>query len=164
MPNPERWLQFRRLCVDTIHAVLDGIPEQILPQDVPFMGSCIGEEAAHLIGVEAYWLREVRIEPTFARPPSDQWSPATFGRAFDQIQRQYEDILAEKGLDREVLFGLGRVCQHALYHYVRMKRMRSSLQPGWTAPGPYKVGSWARAVDYMSDLLIVGDDARPMSD
>ena len=128
------------------------------------MGSSIGREVAHLIGVEAYWLREVRIEPTFSRPSAEEWSQATFERALDQIQSQYEDILTEKGLDRGVLFGLGRVCQHALYHYVRMKRMRSNLQPGWTAPGPYKVGSWARAVDYMSDLLIVGDDAKPMSD
>jgi hypothetical protein len=164
MLDAEQWLQLRRLCVDTVRAVLADIPTELLLKDVPPMGSSIGGEIAHLLGAEAYWLQEVAIEPRFARPSSEEWSQAVFDRAFDQIQEQYEKVLAERGLDRGVLFGLGRVCQHALYHSVRTTKMRAVLQPGWTAPEPYKVGSWGRAADYLTDLLIVGKDARPMGD
>ena len=164
MPKAEQWLQLRSLCVDTVRAVLNDVPTELLLKEVSVMGSSIGGEVAHLIDAEAYWLREVRIEPKFTGPSSGEWSQSVFECAFDQVQEQYEEILAERGPDRDVLFGLGRVCQHALYHYVRIKKMRAILQPGWTAPGPYKVGSWERAADYLSGLLIMGEAARPMSD
>ena len=135
-----------------------------MTEGIPAFGTCIGEEVAQIIGVEAYWLTEVQIEPGFGRPPRKNWTEAAFNSALDRIQERYETILAEKGLQKDILFGLGRVCQHALYHYVRTKRMRMILQPGWTAPGPYKVGSWARAVDYMTALLSDDEHAEPMSD
>ena len=42
-----------------------------------------------------------------------------------------------------------------------MKKMRMLLEPAWAAPAPYEVGSWARAADYLSDLLILDDKAEP---
>ena len=163
MLHAEQWLELHRLCLDTVRAVLADLSKEHLPEKVAPMGSCIGEEVAHLIDAEAYWLGEVQVKPEFSRPPSEEWSQAGFESALAQIESQYAGVLAEKGLNRDVLFGLGRVCQHALYHYVRIKKMRAVLEPTWTAPAPHKVGSWERAVDYLSDLLIVGGDARPMS-
>jgi len=159
----EQWLQLHELCLDTVRGALAGIPVDLLVKEVAIIGTSVGREVAHLIDAEAYWLKEVGIVPNFFLLPVDEWSEATFNRTFDQVQKQYEEVLRDQGLQRDILFGLGRVCQHALYHHVRITKMRMILDADWTVPPPYETGSWARAADYLTDLLIASDSASPRS-
>ncbi len=67
----------------------------------------------------------------------------------------------EKGLDADVLFALGRVCQHALNHFVKVMAIRRLLEPKWE---PEEQLRWARAADFITDLLIIGEEAKPRYD
>ena len=160
----EQWLTLHKLCLDTVRGAIAGVAGAHLVAESVAGDDTIGEQLSHLIGVEAYWLREVQIDPRFDRFGREAWSETRFLEEFVKIEARYKEVLEEKGLDKGVLWGLGRVCQHALYHYVKIAALRRLLEPGWEPPGPYAVGSWARAVDFLSDLLIVGADAEPMND
>lgn len=61
--------------------------------------------------------------------------------------------------DKHVLFGLGRVCQHHLYHVAQLIRLRRLQETEWQPPPAGEPGSWERAADYIADLLIFGDKA-----
>lgn len=160
----EQWLTLHRLCFDTVRAAIGGLTAEQLAAGPAFGDDSIGEQLSHMIGVEAYWLREVGIEPAFSRFGRDPWSEARFVEEFAKIEAQYAAVLGERGPAKDVVWGLGRVCQHALYHYVKIAELRRGMQPGWEAPGAYRAGGWERAVDFLSDLLIVGADAKPMDD
>ena len=124
-------------------------------------GASIGDQVNHVIQAEGYWLREVQIEPNFQTFQTRDWTELNFLTQFDKIERQYQEILEEKGLDADVLFGLGRVCQHALYHFVKVTAIRRLLEPSWE---PEEQLRWERAADFISDLLIVGAGAKPKYD
>ena len=160
----EHWLTLHKLCLDTVRGAIAGLSDEQMAAPSVTGDDPIGEQLSHLIGVEAYWLREVQVDPMFDRFGREAWTESRFLEEFTNIEVQYGEVLAERGSDKGVLWGLGRVCQHALYHYVKIAAFRRLLEPGWEPPGPYAVGSWARAVDFLSDLLIVGADAEPMND
>jgi len=130
MPIINQWLDLHTVCLDTVREALRGIAPELLTTEMPAFDGSIGEDAAHLIGCEAYWLREVEIAPQFSRPPREAWSAEEFIRIFAAIEAQYREILTERGLEPNILFGLGRVCQHALAHRARIVRMRKLLEPG----------------------------------
>ncbi len=158
MVTKEHWLELHGVCLDTVRSVIQGLSGDTLrakplPQD-----DSIGEQANHVIGAEIYWLREVHIEPAFRRIQPQDWTEAKFLDEFAKIEQQYGHILNEKGLDRDILFGLARVCQHALYHHARILTLRLALEPGWEPAEPLR---WERAVDFITDLLLVGPEARP---
>ncbi len=111
-----------------------------------------------MIGAEMYWLREVHIEPAFGRVEPQGWTEAKFLDEFAKIERQYERLLDERGLDHDILFGLARVCQHALYHHARILTLRLALEPDWEPTEPLR---WERAVDFITDLLLIGPEAKP---
>lgn len=158
IPN-EHWLTLHKLCLDTIRCAIQGLPDDQMTAE-PISGDVsIGEQLSHLVGVEAYWLREVQIEPKFTRPAREAWTEGNFLAVFEEIERQYEEVLGTREGDPDVLFGLGRACQHALYHFVRITALRASLAPGWE---PSRGLRWERAVDYISHLLIIGAEAEPM--
>ena len=162
MPMEQQWLELHRACLDTVRSVFAGLPdEKVAAKPLPD-GKSVGGEANHVIGAEVYWLREVNIEPTFREITDGSCGEATLTAEFDKIERQYEAILAEKGLDPNILFDLGRVCQHALYHFVKMKAIRKAIEPEWEGPGWPAIGSWERAVDFISDLLICPGKAKPV--
>ena len=161
MPTEQQWLELHRVCLDTVRGVITGLEdEQLVAQPVPDCKS-ISSETNHLIGAEVYWLREVSIEPAFHEIEDGPCSGFALAAELDKIERQYQEILGAKGLDRDILFGLGRVCQHALYHCVGMRAIRKVIEPEWEVPGWPAVGSWERAVDFISDLLICPDNAKP---
>jgi hypothetical protein len=152
----EQWLTWHRLCLDAVRSAIQGLTaEQLAARPLPGDDS-IGEQVCHLIGCEGYWLREVQIEPQFDRPPQALWAEQALAREFDRIQRQYEAVLADKGLDRGILFGLGRASQHALYHYGRIVTLRRALDPKWQPPEGMH---WEETVDYGTRLLIDGTRA-----
>ncbi|MBU0676519.1 MAG: hypothetical protein KJ626_00245 [Verrucomicrobia bacterium] len=73
------------------------------------------------------WLREVQIEPRFT-PPKEKWTVRVFCNVLHQIDEQYRDILEKKPNDADILFGLSRVCQHALYNLNRAVFLRRRQQ------------------------------------
>ena len=150
----QQWLELHRRCLDTVRAVLDGLNDRQLRVQEPTFGQSVGSEVEHIIGAETYWLREVRIQPQFVCPARDEWSAAGFRQALDGIEAQYAEVLKERPGDQDVLFGLGRVCQHALNHRNRMVFLRRRQQPEWEPPPAYRIGSWERAVDYLTELLM----------
>ncbi len=120
---------------------------------------CIAGILAHICAAERYWLGEVQIPASFRVPGEPDCHPETFEAALHGIELQYHDVLRERPDDPDVLFGLGRVCQHNLYHVAQIVHLRSLHEPDWTPPPPGHRGSWERAADYMSDLLILGEKA-----
>ena len=157
----EQWLTLHRICLDAVRSVIKDMPDDEMSAQPAPSGDLIGDQLSHIIGCECYWLTEVGIEPRFGPLQREDWTASGFLDEFDKIERQYEDILEEKGLDADVLFGLGRVCQHALYHFVRVIEIRRVLKPEWE---PAEEARWERAADFITDLLIVGAEAKPMYD
>jgi len=161
MVTRDQWLELHRLCLDTIRAGIAGVPDDQMVAE-PLLGDgSIGDQANHVIGAEVYWLREVRFEPEFRTLDRRSWTEAGFREQFAKIERQYEGLLGDRGLDRDLLFGLSRVCQHALYHSARIVALRCALEPGWEPTQPLR---WERAVDFITDLLLVGPEAKPRYD
>ena len=154
----EQWLTMHKVCLDTIRSVIKGLSDVKMPAKPVPGGDSIGDQVNHVIQAEGYWLREVQVEPNFQTFQTPDWTELNFLNEFDKIERQYQEILEQKGLDTDVLFGLGRVCQHALNHFVKMMAIRRLLEPKWE---PEKKLRWARAVDFISDLLIAGEEAKP---
>ncbi len=162
MPIDQQWLELHKVCLDTVRGVITGLKdEKLAAQPLPD-GKSVGGEVNHVIAAEVYWLREVNIEPTFHEIGDDSCSESELLAELDKIERQYQSILREKGLVPDILFGLGRVCQHALYHFVKMKAIRKAMEPEWEPPGWPAAGAWERAVDFISDLLIRPDKAKPV--
>jgi hypothetical protein len=161
MLTKEQWLYLHEVCLDTVRGAIAGLAADKLAAQPFSNGQSVGAEVNHVIGAEIYWLREVKIEPAFREVALAGWSEAALVDELNKIQHQYQEILGARGLDSDVLFGLGRVSQHALHHYVSIVKLRKALEPGWKPPGWPAVGSWERAVDLISDLLIRGPEAKP---
>ena len=157
----EQWLAMHKVCLDTIRSAIQDLQDDKMLANSVQNGDSIGDQLNHVIQAECYWLREVQIKPNFQMLQTQDWTKLNFLNQFDKIERQYQEILDEKGLDADVLFGLGRVCQHALYHFARVRFIRRLLEPQWK---PTEQLRWARAVDFVTDLLIVGVDAKPRYD
>jgi len=158
MVTKEQWLELHKVCLDTVRSAIQGLSKEGLEAKPLPDDDSIGEQANHVIGAESYWLREVHIEPAFRRLEPQGWTEAKFLDGFSKIERQYAQILDEKGLDPDILFGLSRVCQHALYHHARILTLRWALEPDWEPTEPLR---WERAVDFVTDLLLVGPEAKP---
>ena len=161
MISKEQWLNLRRMSIETVKDGIRDLKIDELKKGI-FDNESIGSEVNHIIGAEIYWLREVNIDPKFYEMKKDEWSEKSFCKILDEIEIQYKTILEEKGLNKDILFGLGRVCQHALYHYARIVRMRKIINPDWERATPYNVGSWCRIVDYITELLIDENNATIM--
>jgi hypothetical protein len=157
MTSKEQWIQLHTVCLDTVRSAIQGITPARLKTVVSDTLEPVGEILNHIIGAEIYWLKEVKITPLFSEVDESAWKESAFLDEFAKIEQQYSDILREKGLDKDILFGLGRACQHALYHYANIVTVRRMIKPDWTEPFPLR---WERAVDYISDLLIAD---RPIS-
>ena len=150
----EQWSELHRRCLNTLRAVLDGLSDAHLVAMDPALDDSVVNTLGHIVGVEAYWLREVEIAPRFERPGKGEQSVGVFRDTLDLIEEQYADALAETPDDPNILFGLSRVCQHALLHLAEAEILRQRQEPGWKGPGAYKFGSWESAVDYLADLLM----------
>ena len=150
----EQWSELHRRCLNTLRAVLDGLSDAHLVAVDSALDDSIANTLGHIVGVEAYWLREVEIEPRFERPGKGEQTVAVFREALDRIDEQYADVLAKTPDDPNILFGLSRVCQHALLHLAEAEILRQRQEPGWKGPGAYKFGGWESAVDYLADLLM----------
>jgi len=168
----DQWLELHKRTLDCIRAVLAGCSRDDLlwqpvatgeaPREVACLDPrpfCIGAIVSHLCAVEAERLVEVKVPADFAAPRECDWNTETFANILDRIEHQYHGVLKKGYKDRRVLFGLGRVCQHNLYHLAQLVHLRCRRDPDWRPPLAGQAGSWMRAVDYMTDLLILGDKA-----
>ena len=117
MISKEQWLNLRKMSIETVKDGIRDLKIDELKKGI-FDKESIGSEVNHIIAAEIYWLREVNINPEFYEVRKDEWGEKSFCKILDEIEIQYKTILAEKGLNKDILFGLGRVCQHALYHYL----------------------------------------------
>ncbi len=165
----QQWLELHKRTLNCIRGALDGITQEQLIWEIPMLKGQTGEPscgeprpyslagmACHICGAEKYWLREVQIEPEFDVPQQAHWTLPAFMKALNGIEKQYEIILSGKPASRNILFGLGRVCQHNLLHWKSMEHIRMLQDPNWRQPDGT---SWENAVDYITDLLILGGKA-----
>ena len=168
----DQWLELHRRTLDCVRAaLLDLSSEKLLWEPETTRGDareltcqeprpfCIGAIVAHLCGVEMERLGEANIRAKFAAPRQVDWNAQTFGGILDLIEEQYCDVLERCPKDKQVLFGLGRVCQHNLYHLAQIVHLRYLQEPDWQAPPAGQSGSWEHAADFITDLLIFGDKA-----
>jgi len=166
----QQWLEVHKRTLDCLRGVLDGLTEEQLLWEPPMLKGQVGERGCgeprpfsiagvlqHVCAAERYWLREVKIAPTFVVPAQKDWKLEVFQRTLDRIEKQYEKILAERPNDEDVLHGLGRVCQHNLSHWKQAHHLRVVQQPKWRQQGDK---SWEDAVDYMTLLMIYGGKAQ----
>ena len=150
----EQWMELHKYCLDTVRVILEGLADDQLVANVPTVEQSIGGLVCHIIDAEFYWLREVGIEPQFSSlPEKDRSVPRLLG-ILNKIEEQYQDILSRRPNDQDVLFGLGRVCQHALYHRGRIVLLRRMQDPEWRPPGPDERGALATPVTWITNLLI----------
>ncbi len=168
----DQWLELHRRTLDCVRAALldlsgeklawepestrGGTTESTCEEPRPFS---IGSLAAHLCGAEMDWLGRVNVRADFSSPRPAAWNVQTFRGIFDRIEHQYLDVLEKWPKDRRVLFGLGRMCQHNLYHLPQIVHLRRLQESNWQPPVPGQPGSWEHAVDFITDLLILGDKA-----
>ncbi len=150
----EEWIGLHKCCLDSVRVVIEGLADEQLVANVPTVEQSIGGLVCHIIDAEFYWLREVGIEPQFSSPPEKDRSVPRLLVILDKIEEQYQDILSQRPNEQDVLFGLGRVCQHALYHRAPIVLCRRMQDPKWHPPGPNERGAWEIAVDWITHLLI----------
>ena len=168
----EQWLELHKRTLDCVRAALLGLSsEELLWEPETTKGEtkelasevprpfCIAAIVAHLCAVEMDWLSEVQIQSTFGAPRQADWNPETLSAILTLIEEQYHEILEKWNKDRHVLFGLGRVCQHNLYHLAEIVRLRCLREPEWQPPTAGQPGSWEHAADFITDLLVFGDKA-----
>jgi hypothetical protein len=168
----DQWLELHKRTLDCVRAaLLDLSSEKLLWEPEATSGAteervcqeprpfCIGAIVAHLCGAEMLRLGEVNIQATFAAPRPSDWNPQTFGRVLDLIQQEYYAVLEKRPKDKHILFGLGRMCQHNLYHLAQIVHLRCLQEPNWQPPPAGQPGSWEHAADFITDLLIFGDKA-----
>ena len=168
----DQWLELHKRTLDCVRAAIrDLSSEKLLWEPETTRGAtreptcqeprpfCMGAIVAHLCGAEMHWLGEVNIRANFAAPRQTDWSSKTFGLVFDLIEKQYDDVLEKSPKDRQALFGLGRVCQHNLYHLAQIVHLRCLQERDWQPPPAGHPGSWEHAADFITDLLIFGDKA-----
>jgi hypothetical protein len=168
----DQWLELHWRTLDCVRAVIRDLPpEKLLWEPGTTQGSteesscheprpfCIGAIVTHLCEVAAHRLGEMHLRPNFAAPAPGDWNARTLAGILDRVEDQYRDILAQTPKDRHVLFGLGRLCQHNLYHLPQLVHLRTLQEPGWKLPASGLPGSWEHAADFITDLLIYGDKA-----
>ena len=168
----DQWLELHRRTLDCVRsAILDLSSEKLLWEPETTRGKiteatcqeprpfCIAGILAHLCETEMHRLGEVKIRPNFAAPRQTDWNSQTFGGILDLIEAEYYDVLEQRPKDPHVLFGLGRVCQHNLYHLAQIVHLRCLQEPDWQPPPAGDPGSWEHAADFITDLLIFGDKA-----
>jgi len=164
-----QWLELHKRSLDVIRGAIAGLTQEQLEWEQPMLKGQVGEPScgeprpysianlvAHVIGAEIYWLREVSIQPEFKGPPPKGWTVKQLQQTLDQAEKQYEKILAERPNDPDILFGLGRVCQHNLSHWKSMEHLRMLQDPDWRQPEDMTA---ELAVDYITDLMILGGKA-----
>ncbi|MFC1525914.1 hypothetical protein ACFL6X_03770 [Candidatus Latescibacterota bacterium] len=162
----DQWLELHKRTLDCVRGALEGLTQEQLLWEQPMLAGQTGEPSCgeprpcslaglawHILCAERYWLREVGIQPAFDVPERNEWTLAIFEQALSGVEEQYERVLSERSNDPDVLFGLGRVCQHNLSHWKMMEHLRMLQDPDWRQPSEL---SWERAADYMTDLMILG--------
>ena len=95
------------------------------------------------------------MKPQFGRNKSEEPSVDYWQGILDNMENRWKQITNERPNDTDVLWSINRVSHHALYHHVTIVHYRFRQQLDWQAPNPDKLGSWAWAVDYMGDYLVL---------
>ena len=165
----DQWLEMHRRALDCVRGALDGLTQEQLLWEQPMLAGQTGEPSCgeprpcslaglawHVLCAERYWLDEVGIQPEFDVPEPRKWTVNAFREALTGVEKQYEKILAGRPNDPDVLFGLGRVSQHNLSHWKSMEHLRMLQTPDWRQPDTM---TWEHAVDYITDLMILGTRA-----
>ncbi len=150
----DRWIEIHARVLDAVRAALEGLDDETLRQQCPHTGISIIKDVEHICGAEIYWMREVQFEPAI---PGFSMTTATLGElltAVDALEAEHARLIHERPGDKDVLFGLGRVCQHALYHLARIAYFRLRHDPQWEAPGWPNAGCWEVPVDLMTETMI----------
>ena len=164
-----QWLELHKRSLNCVRGAIAGLTQEQLEWEPPMLRGQVGEPScgeprpcslagmvAHVCGAEHYWLLEVGIRPGFKVPPPKGWKLADLQQSLDRIEEQYEKILADQPNDPDILFGLGRVCQHNISHWKTMEHLRMLQDPDWRQPDAM---AWEQAVDYMTDLMILRGEA-----
>ena len=71
--------------------------------------------------------------------------------SLDAVEREHERLLRERPGDNKVLYGLGRVCLHAINHLGRIAYFRMRHQPDWDYPEGREV---PRAFDLIISAML----------
>ncbi len=150
----DRWTEIHTRALDAVRAAIDGLDGETIRWKCPQTGMSIAGDVEHVCGAEVYWMREVQFQPNI--PPFDvaTATPAQLLEALNAAEGEHARLLRERPEDKDVLFGLGRVCQHALYHLARITHFRLRHDPQWEGPGWPDPGCWEVPVDLITETML----------
>jgi len=151
---PERWLEIHKRALDAVRAAIDGLDQQTVHWKAPGTGTSIASDVSHICDAERYWMREVGFEPDLPTLSVEEATLDELTAALNAAEAEHGRLLRDRPADKNVLFGLGRVCQHALHHLGRIGYFRMRHQPDWNHPKPEARGSLPRAFDLITDTVI----------
>lgn len=129
----DEWAGIHKSVLDTVRAVLDGLGDEVLYWKAPGTGMSIAKDVAHICDAERYWMREVGFEPGIPRVAGTS-AMAELTAALDTVESAHERLLRQRPGDGDVLYELGRVSLHAIYHLGRIAYFRMRHQPDWDYP------------------------------
>lgn len=129
----EDWARIHKAVLDSVRAALDGLDGEALHWNVPGTEMSIAREAAHICNSERSWLLRAGFQPDIPELGKD-CEMKDILRGLDTVEAAYASLLRERPDGREMLYGLARVCLHAIYHQGRIACFRIRRDPKWNYP------------------------------
>ena len=131
--STEEWVRIHERVLDCVRAAIDGLSDEELHWKAPGTGMSIAGDVSHICDAERYWMGEVGFQSDVPRVGETSAMPELVA-ALDAAEAAHERLLGERPGDGDVLYGLGRVCLHALNHLGRIAYFRMRHQPEWNYP------------------------------
>lgn len=130
----EQWLAIHKQVLDTVRGAIEGLDEEVLRWQAPGTGMSITGDVSHICDAERYWMGEVGFQADLPRIPVDSATLDELLSGLNAAERAHERLLRERPGDSDVLYGLGRVCLHAVNHLGRIAYFRMCHEPEWNYP------------------------------
>ena len=146
----EEWARIHKGVLDSVRAALDGLDDETLGWSVPGTEMSIAREAAHICNSERSWLLRAGF-PSDVPELAKDCGAQDILQGLDSVESAYASLLRERPDDLDMLYGLARVCLHAIYHQGRIACFRIRQDPKWNYP---KGASIHDAMDLIIDAML----------
>ncbi|MFH0911249.1 MAG: hypothetical protein V1918_07100 [Planctomycetota bacterium] len=154
-PTDEELLALHEAMIETVRTAVSGLGRKSLHWQEPDTKKSIASELVHLFKTERWWMREAGFDSQLKAPPSEA-SLEELLAALEAAAACYRKFLSERPGDATLRRQLLRLSQHAIYHLPRLYHFRVRQGPHWPVPPGNQPGSWAKAADRITELILKG--------